>query len=86
MSGESLSDLLDEYVSRSRAERDLSAAAGFAIAASSIAVAAEINRVAFWLKFLGNGDAATSRGAIEALGEYLGEKLDHVASALSSMG
>jgi len=42
-------------------------------------IANAINRVAVALKYLGNGDAATTMGAIEALGAVLGEKLDRLA-------
>jgi hypothetical protein len=83
---EHLDDLLDEFLNASREQEDPRAAGAYAIAASNIAVAAEIGRVAFWLKYLGNGDAATPMGAIEALSAHLGEKLDLVASALSEMG
>lgn len=42
-------------------------------------IAEAINNVAVALKYLGNGDAATTMGAIEALGAILGEKLDRLA-------
>lgn len=35
-------------------------------------------------KHLGNGDAMTSMGAIEALGKHLGEHLQSIAAALDN--
>ncbi|HEY4153536.1 MAG TPA: hypothetical protein VGM38_09465 [Pseudolysinimonas sp.] len=40
--------------------------------------------LAVHLKYLGNGNAATQMGAIEAFGKHMGEKLDAIADALSS--
>jgi hypothetical protein len=45
----------------------------------NVTEAEAINNVAVALKYLGNGDAATTMGAIEALGAILGEKLDRLA-------
>lgn len=49
----------------------------FAIAVGLLAVARAI-------KNLGNGDAATSMGAIEAFGMHVGEKMDALTSAIHS--
>jgi hypothetical protein len=46
------------------------------------AVAIALSNVAYQLKYLGNGDAATQMGAIEALGKHLGESLDRIAETL----
>jgi hypothetical protein len=50
----------------------------FAIACALIAIARAIDR-------LGNGDAATNVGAIEGLGMHLGEKIDALSAAISSI-
>lgn len=42
-------------------------------------------RIALQLKYLGNGDAATPMGALEALGEHLGEKISEIATAISAL-
>jgi hypothetical protein len=34
-------------------------------------------------RHLGNGDAATHMGAIEAFGKHIGERLDHLADVIS---
>jgi hypothetical protein len=41
--------------------------------------------VAINLKYLGNGDAATQMGAIEALGVHIGEKIDGMSTAISEL-
>jgi hypothetical protein len=59
------------------------------IAAGLFAIAAQLQAVAVQLKYLGNGDAATTMGAIEALGVHLGEKIQtagsYVAEAIQSI-
>jgi hypothetical protein len=50
----------------------------FAIACALIAIARSIDR-------LGNGNASTQMGAIEALGAHLGEKIELLASAISDI-
>jgi hypothetical protein len=51
-------------------------------------VAKSIDRLARAVRDLGNGDAATPMGAIEAFGAHIGEKMDAaamlIADALSS--
>ena len=60
---------------------------GFALLAYAILkLAQEQQNTAFHLKYLGNGDAATSMGAIEAFGMHIGEKLDRLAEAIESIG
>ena len=49
-------------------------------------IAEAIEDVAVALKYLGNGDAATTMGAIEALGTILGEKLDRLADVTDQRG
>ncbi len=51
-----------------------------AYAIMRLAVAAD--RLATQVKYLGNGDAATPMGAIEAFGLHIGEKLDAMTDAL----
>lgn len=41
--------------------------------------------IAEQLKYLGNGNAATHHGAIEAYGMHIGEKLDRLAGAIESL-
>ena len=54
----------------------------FAIAYALLRVAEATNRIADQLKWLGNGDACTPMGAIEAYGKHIGEKMDELASAI----
>lgn len=63
-------------------ERKASSDSGFAIAYAVLQLAAAQDHCARNLKRLGNGDATTQMGAIEAFGLRIGEKLDAVASAL----
>ena len=57
---------------------------GNAVAAGLFAIAAQLQLVAVQLKYLGNGDAATTMGAIEALGMHLGEKLEAEGQVIAS--
>jgi len=57
---------------------------GNAVAAGLFAIAAQLQLVAVQLKYLGNGDAATTMGAIEALGMHLGEKLEAAGQVIAS--
>lgn len=41
-----------------------------------------LQSIAFWLKHLGNGDAATPMGGLEALGAVQKEGLDSISSSL----
>ena len=50
------------------------------------AIAYALLRVAYQLKYLGNGNAATPMGAIEALGAVHKEGLASIADALASNG
>ena len=45
-------------------------------------LAAQVGAVARALHALGNGNAATPMGAIEAFGKHMGEKMDALTSAL----
>lgn len=54
-----------------------------AYAIMRLALAAE--NIAVHLKYLGNGDAATQMGAIEAFGKHIGEKLDALTDAIGSL-
>lgn len=65
-------------VIEARAARDGSYAVAYAI----LQLAEAQREVAFRLKFLGNGDAFTSMGALEAFGLHIGEKLDALTNAL----
>jgi hypothetical protein len=46
------------------------------------AIAAALLRVAYEIKYLGNGNAATQMGALEAFGVHLGEKMDAIVQAM----
>lgn len=46
-------------------------------------IAGALNRIADQLKWLGNGDAATTMGAIEALGMHMEKAVNNVADAIS---
>jgi hypothetical protein len=46
------------------------------------AIAYALLELAYHVKYLGNGNAATQMGALEAFGLHLGEKLDALADAL----
>jgi hypothetical protein len=59
---------------------------GYATAYALLLIADAQKQQAMWLKFLGNGDAATHMGAIEAFGMHIGEKLDALTSAISELG
>lgn len=47
------------------------------------AIAIALNNVALQLKYLGNGDAATTMGAIEAFGVVVKEGFESLVSAIS---
>jgi hypothetical protein len=55
---------------------------GYAIAYALLRLADAQRHVATQIKFLGNGDATTKHGAIEAFGMHLGEKLDALVFAI----
>lgn len=48
----------------------------YAIAYALMEIAGAQREVAVHVKYLGNGDAATTMGAIEAFGMHIGEKMD----------
>lgn len=48
-------------------------------------ISAQLKSIAMWIKYLGNGDAATTMGALEALGMHLGEKMSSVTEAIASI-
>jgi hypothetical protein len=56
----------------------------FAIAHAILKLADAQQNLATHVKYLGNGDAATTMGAIEAFGMHIGEKLDAITSAILS--
>jgi hypothetical protein len=56
----------------------------FAIAYALLEVAAAQRSLAVHVKYLGNGDAATTIGAIEAFGMHIGEKMDTLSAVLST--
>jgi hypothetical protein len=49
------------------------------------AIAVALLDVAYQLRSLGNGDAASPMGAIEGLAAHLGEKIDGISSALNTI-
>lgn len=53
---------------------------------AAVLITGQLQSIALQLKYLGNGDAGTTMGAIEALGGHLGEKLAQTAGALSDLG
>ena len=55
---------------------------GYAIAYGLLKLAKAQEDTAVHLKYLGNGNAATPMGAIEAFGVHIGEKMDILADAL----
>jgi hypothetical protein len=67
----------DEFEQRARNGDGL-----FAIAFALLELANAQKSTATWLKYLGNGDAATTMGAIEAFGDHIGKKLDDMTDAL----
>lgn len=50
------------------------------------AIARAVDRLATQVKYLGNGDATDNRGAIEAFGMHIGEKMDALAEAITTKG
>lgn len=56
---------------------------GYAIAFALLKLARAQENLAVHVKYLGNGNAATPMGAIEAFSVHLGEKLDAMTDALS---
>lgn len=57
---------------------------GFAIAYALLRIADAQESVAVQLKYLGNGDAATTMGAIEAFGMHIGQRIDHLTEVLGN--
>lgn len=57
--------------------------AGFAIAYAILELAKAQRSLATHVKYLGNGDASTHFGAIEAFSMHLGEKLDSMTAAIA---
>ncbi len=58
---------------------------GWAIAYALLRCATAIQNCAFQIKYLGNGDAATPMGAVEAFGVVLKESANTVAEALHAI-
>lgn len=54
----------------------------FAVAYALLQLAEAQQRLAVHVKYLGNGDASTTMGAIEAFGMHIGEKLDALTTAI----
>ncbi len=59
--------------------------AGYAIAYAILKLSENVSNVAVHLKYLGNGDASTTMGAIEAFGMHIGEKIDNLTNAISTI-
>lgn len=55
----------------------------FAIAYALLRLANAQSDTATHLKYLGNGNASTPMGAIEAFGAHIGEKLDALTAAIA---
>lgn len=70
-------EILREWIAR-RARDDGSYAIAFAL----LQVSEELIDIGTYIKYLGNGDAATSMGAIENLAKELRDGLGAVSSAL----
>ena len=69
-----IEDFIEE---RARAE------SGYAIAYALMKLAAAQRDLSVNVKYLGNGNASTQMGAIEAFGLHIGDKMDAIADALS---
>ena len=54
----------------------------YAIAYALMELANAQNSTATWIKYLGNGDAASPMGAIEAFGAHLGQKMDALTEVI----
>jgi hypothetical protein len=54
--------------------------------AATLVLAQAVASVALQLKFLGNADAATPMGAIEAFGKVMQDGLSEIGTALSEIG
>lgn len=67
-----------ENLFEKKAEKD----AGYAIAYAILQLAAAQEKVARQIQYLGNGDATDNRGAIEAFGMHIGEKIDELTRAV----
>lgn len=85
MSRQHIEDLFED------AARGSGSACGhYAIAFAILKLAKAQESCAVQLKYLGNGDAATPMGAIEAFGEHMGNKIDSfgaiIGEAVESIG
>ena len=69
----------------SNAARDAGRYISQALCGDDRTVADALMSAAINLKYLGNGDAATQMGAIEALGAHIGEKIDGMSTAISEL-
>lgn len=59
--------------------------ADWALAYATLRLAKAQERTARAIILLGNADAATPMGAIEALGKHIGEAIDRIADAVDSL-
>jgi hypothetical protein len=75
--------LLETLISPNEADSNLEPAN---VVDGLFAIARSLNRIADALWGLGNGNAATHMGAIEAFGLHIGEKLDGLTSVISELG
>jgi len=57
----------------------------YAIAYALLKLASAQESTAVHIKYLGNGNAATTMGAIEAYGMHIGEKLNTLSEALNAI-
>ncbi|MBV8739774.1 MAG: hypothetical protein JO007_21475 [Alphaproteobacteria bacterium] len=51
--------------------------------AGAVILAGAVQNLAKWVKYLGNGDATSSMGAIEHLATHLGEKVEEAANIIA---
>lgn len=66
-------------------EKKAATDSGFAIAFALLELVQEQKNMATQIKYLGNGDAATPMGAIEAFGVQFKESLNRLADAVESI-
>jgi hypothetical protein len=73
------SALIETLISPNESDSNLEAAN---VVDGLFAIARALNKVALALRDLGNGDATTSMGAIEAFGNHIGQKLDSLTDVI----
>lgn len=75
--------MYSEHELSTHIERRAATDPNYAIAYALLRLAKATESLATHVKYLGNGDAATAMGALEAFGLHLGNKLDELGDKLS---